>query len=245
MTEIKTNADGITSFYVDNGRICVNLDFERFFAMTDDRAETRNNDGEWRKEGSNESAKKQKKLLKFFLEWEVNIDDIDDMFDDAIQHLPLSERLKDNQKEWFRITKRAKPEDKLTTRLSKMEYRILHEDAIVASNQDKAIIVEYYPSIDTEVKPNDPQNRLEKLHDRILDSEWKTIGSMTKEELSIELESSDTRFINLFAQKINRKTMKGCVKYIKDKVSFQISDGNIVAISVDDDTTLYVGKVTE
>ena len=237
MTTVETK-DGITSIKVDDGRINLTLDFQRFFAMTDDRDPNQ-------KEGSNESAKKQKKLLKFFSEWNVDYDDIDDLFDEAIEAIPLSERLKENQKEWFRVTKRAKPEDKMATRLVKMEYCTLHEDALVASDTERSIVVEYYPQLIPEFTDHDDDDKLAKLHDRILDSSWKTVGTMTKSELAIEIESSDTRFMNIFGQKVNRKTVKRCQKYIKEKADFQIDDSSLVAMQVTGDLTLYIGRVME
>ena len=237
MTTVETK-NGITTFSVDDGRITLNFDFRRFFAMTDDRDPNQ-------KEGSNEALKKQKRLLKFFVEWEVSIEDVDDLFDDAIEAIQLSERLKEMQKEWFRLTKRSKPEDKLAVRLMKMEFRILHEDAIIASDEDRAIVIEYYPKALPEFSENDFEGRLAKLHDRILDSSWKSVGIIDKPQLNLEIESSDTHFMNLFNMKVNRKTLKKCLKYIKGEADFQTDDSNLVAIQIDSDTTLYIGRVVE
>lgn len=237
MTTVETK-DGITTFSVDDGRITLNLDFQRFFAMTDDRDPRE-------KEGANEALKKQKRLLKFFVEWEITVDDIDDLFDEAIERIQLSERLRDMQKEWFRLTKRIKPEDKLATRLSKMAFCISHEDAMVASDDEKAIVVEYYPKAIPEFEEHDYNGKLAKLHDRILDSSWKSVGIIDKKQLNLEIESSDTHFMNLFNLKVNRKTIKKCLKYIRDDVDFQIDDSNLVALQIDGDTTLYIGRVAE
>lgn len=230
--------DGITAISIDGGKIMMNLDFQRFFAMTDDRDPKQ-------KEGSNEALKKQKKLLKFLSEWLDSYEDIDDLFDDAIEAIPLSERLKDNQKEWFRVTKREKPEDKLAVRLSKLEYHIHHEDAIIASDKERAIVIEYYPKTDVEFSDADDDGKLAKLHDKILDGSWRSVSVIKKNELALEIGSSDTRFMNLFGLKVNRTTMKKAMKYIKDEVDIQTDDSLIVAIQIDGDTTLYIGRVSE
>lgn len=234
MTSVETR-NGITAISVDDGRITVNLDFQRFFAMTDDRDPKA-------KEGTNEALKKQKKLLKFLSEWDIPLEDIDDLFDDAIEAIPLSERLKDNQKEWFRVTKRAKPEDKLAVRLSKLDYHIHHEDAIFASDSDRSLIIEYYPKVDKEFTDSDDHGKLRKLHDKILDAPWKSVGTLTKDELAFEIESADTRFMTLFGQKVNRATVKKAMRYIKDSVDVQIDDTSIMALQIDGDTTAYLGR---
>lgn len=238
MTTAVETKDGITTISIDGGRISLNLDFQRFFAMTDDR-------GLEDRSGSNESQKKQKRILKFLSDWTIPVEDIDDLFDEAIEAIPLSERLKDNQKEWFRVTKRAKPEDKLAVRLSKLDYHIHHEDAIFASDGERSLLIEYYPKVDVEFADADEAGKMVKLHNRILDSPWKSVGTITKAELETELESSDTRFMNLFGQKLNRATVKKAKKYIKDEIDVQIDDSNLVAFQIDGDTTAYLGRVVE
>lgn len=228
MTTIERK-DGITTFLVDDGRITVNLDFQRYFSNT----------------SMTESAKKQKKLLKFFQEWEVPEEEIDDLFDEAMENLPIADRLKDNQKEWLRITKRTKPEDKMASRLSRLAYHIIHEDAIVASDDERSLIIEYYPKDMPEMDEKDDEGKLAKFHDNVLDSPWKNLGSMTKEQLNIEILSSDSRYMTLFDSKVNRKTMKKGLKYIKDKATFQTDGKSLMSIQIDGDTVLYLGRVAE
>lgn len=236
-TSISTK-DGITTIMADDGRISVNLDFQRFFSMTDDRNPAK-------PEGPNEALKKQKRLIRFLVDWNVPYDEIDDLFDEAVEALPESERIVDCQREWLKATKREKPADKMAERLAKMEYRISHEDAIVASDADRAIVFEYYPKSMPEFDGNDDGRRLERLHDRILDAEWKTIGTITKDELNLEIASSDMRFMRLFDSRMNRATVKKCARYIKDMAIVQTEGTNLVAFQISDDLTLYVGRIAE
>lgn len=239
MTDISISTkDGITTIMADDGRISVNLDFQRFFSMADDRNPAK-------PEGQNEALKKQKRLIRFLADWNVPYDDIDDLFDEAIEALPESERLAECQREWLKVTKREKPVDKMAERLIKMEYRISHEDAIVASDADKAIVFEYYPKSMPEFDGKDDSSRLERLHDRILDAEWKTIGTITKEELNLEVASSDMRFMRLFDSRMNRTTVKKCARYIKDMAIVQTEGTNLVAFQMSDDLTLYIGRIAE
>ena len=68
------------------------------------------------------------------------------------------------------------------------------------------------------------------------------MGTLTKEELAFEIESADTRFMNLFGQKVNRATVKKALKYIKEGVDVQIDDTNLMALQIDGDTTAYLGR---